>query len=216
MKNYIILVLSAAMLTACDKDSQQHFTTSTQERVGELMEDFDGRVDMDAFVADVQRGVWMIDHYDITYTNGETWDGRDIIGATYLHYMMLFPDGTCRIFLSFDFSPLIPILYQEIQWSIVDWSGNRLGLYSAQIEEDAKTAKYDQYAARTTMELLYYRDGVFIMQGMQPYASWGGLTSKGIYKDYCTVVGHIATDQATVDEYLSYLPYKKENPDLFR
>jgi hypothetical protein len=34
----------------------------------------------------------------------------------------------------------------------------------------------------------------------------------------CRVVGHIATDKATVDRYLSYISYKQykeENPDKF-
>lgn len=213
-----MLFMSAALLTACENDSQETFQTSTQERVHELMRDFDGRVDMDAFVADAQQGVWMIDDFDLTYTNGKTVNGSNILGTSYMHSMMLFPDGTCRVFLDFNFSPLIPTLYQEIQWS-VNSSDNGLGLYSAQIEEDTKTANYAQYAARTTLELLYYKDGVFIMQGMQPFASWGGLTSQGIYKDYCTVVGHIATDRATVEKYLSYMSYeqfKAENPELFR
>ena len=56
------------------------------------------------------------------------------------------------------------------------------------------------------------------MKGLQPFGSWGGKTSKGIYEDYCRVVGHIATDKATVDKYLSYISYeqyKAENPDRF-
>lgn len=193
MKNFILILFISAMLTACEKD----------------------QVDMDAFVADAQRGVWMIDDYDITYTNGETLNGKGFDGASNIHSMMLFPDGTCRIFMAVNFLPAIPILYQEIQWSPLD---NGLGFYSAQIEEDAKTANYAQYAAQTTLELLYYKDGAFIMKGMQPFAYWGGMTSQGIYKDYCTVVGHIATDRATVDKYLSYKSYeqyKEEHPELF-
>ena len=85
-------------------------------------------------------------------------------------------------------------------------------------QEEAKTVNYDQYAARTTLELLYYKDGVFVMEGLQPFAYMGGRTSKGVYWDYCRIVGHIATDKATVDKYLSYISYeqyKEENPDKF-
>lgn len=211
-----ILAVSAAMLTACEGDPEIVPKTPTEAKIKELMIGYDGKVDMDAFMADVQRGVWLIDEYDMIYTNGEVFNGRELIGGTFLDDMMLFPNGICRTFRK---SIPNPTVYLESQWSVSDRAKNMLDLYSPSIEESAKTAKYDQYAARTTLELLYYKDGVFVMKGMQPFGSWGGKTSEGIYKDYCTVVGRVATDKETVDEYLSYMSYeqfKADDPDLFK
>ena len=39
------------------------------------MIDYDGKIDMTVFIADAQRGVWLIDDIDITYTNGKTESG---------------------------------------------------------------------------------------------------------------------------------------------
>ena len=178
---------------------------------------YDGKIDMAAFVADAQQGVWMIDEYDMIYTNGEVLNGQDLSGGAFLDNMMLFPDGSCHTYIWLGYI-LGPTVYLESQWSVSDQSKNTLSLYSPRIEAEAKTANFDQYAARTTLELLYYKDGVFVMKGLQPFGSWGGKTSKGIYEDYCRVVGHIATDKATVDKYLSYISYeqyKAENPDKF-
>ena len=102
--------------------------------------------------------------------------------------------------------------------------------FSRRLPDVLSTAEIDRILAaidRTTpkgvrddamLELLYYKDGVFVMKGLQPFGSWGGKTSEGVYKDFCRVVGHIATDKATVDKYLSYISYeqyKAENPDKF-
>ena len=190
MKKLItILVLSSAMLSACEGDPEFVPKTSVEAKIHELMIGYDGKIDMAVFIADAQRGVWLIDDIDITYTNGKTESGV-MDGAALMNSMMLLPTGICRT----------------------------LALYNPGIEESAKTANYDQYAARTTLELLYYKDGVFVMKGRQPFAYMGGQTSKGVYEDYCRVVGHIATDKATVDRYLSYISYKQykeENPDKF-
>lgn len=215
-KNITILVLATAMLSACEGDPEIAPRTPTEAKIRELMVGYDGKVDMNAFVADAQQGVWLIDEYDMTFTDGKTEYG-DYIGGSMIDNMMLLSDGACREFIWLDYIPG-PVVYLELQWSVSDQAKNTLALYSPRIEEDAKTANYDQYAARTTLELLYYKDGVFVMKGMQPFGSWGGRTSEGAYKDYCMVVGHIATDRETVDKYLSYISYeqfKAENPDKF-
>ncbi len=217
-KIIIILVLSSMMLSACEGDPEIVPRTPTEAKIQELMVGYDGKIDMAAFIADTQRGVWVVDSYDTVYTNGEIRDGRGLMGGSDIYNMMLFFEGKCRIFFWLDHLPEAPDVYKEIQWSVSDQSKNTLSLYSPRIEEEAKTINYDQYAARTTLELLYYKDGVFVMKGLQPFAYMGGWTSKGVYEDYCRVVGHIATDKATVDRYLSYISYeqyKEENPDKF-
>ena len=219
MKKLItILVLSSAMLSACDSDPEIVPRTPTETKIQELMVGYDGKIDMAAFIADAQRGVWVIDSYDTAYTNGEIRDGRGLMGGSDIYNMMLFFEGKCRVFFLLDHLPEAPDVYKEIQWNISDQSKNTLSLYSPRIEEEAKTVNYDQYAARTTLELLYYKDGVFVMEGLQSFAYMGGWTSKGVYWDYCRVVGHIATDKETVDKYLSYISYeqyKEENRDKF-
>ena len=216
-KIIIILVLSSAMLSACDSDPEFVSKTPAEAKIQELMVGYNGKVDMNAFVADAQQGVWMIDEYDMIYTNGEVLNGRELVGGAFLDDMMLFPDGSCHTYIWLGYI-LGPTVYLESQWSVSDQSKNTLSLYSPRIEAEAKTANFDQYAARTTLELLYYKDGVFVMKGRQPFAYMGGQTSKGVYEDFCRVVGHIATDKETVDKYLSYISYeqyKEENPDRF-
>ena len=202
MKKLItILVLSSAMLSACEGDPEFVPKTSVEAKIHELMIGYDGKIDMAVFIADAQRGVWLIDDIDITYTNGKTESGV-----------------ICRTFFTLMHIPGPTVYSEGDQWSVSGEMKNTLALYNPGIEESAKTANYDQYAARTTLELLYYKDGVFVMKGRQPFAYMGGQTSKGVYEDYCRVVGHIATDKATVDRYLSYISYKQykeENPDKF-
>ncbi|WP_290539911.1 hypothetical protein [Alistipes sp.] len=212
-----ILVLSSAMLSACEGDPEFAPKTSVEAKIHELMTGYDGKIHMSAFIADAQRGVWLIDDIDITYTNGKTESGV-MDGAALMNNMMLLPNGVCRTFSALMYIPGPIVYFEGDQWSVSREMKNTLVLYNPGIEENAKTANYDQYAARTTLELLYYKDGVFVMEGLQPFAYMGGWTSEGVYSDYCRVVGHIATDKATVDRYLSYISYKQykeENPDKF-
>lgn len=219
MKKLItILVLSSAMLSACEGDPEIVPRTPTEAKIRELMIGYDGKVDMNAFVTDAQRGVWVVDACDMTYTDGKVSDGSGYDGGTLINHMMLLPTGICRTFFTLMHIPGPTVYSEGDQWSVSGEMKNTLALYNPGIEESAKTANYDQYAARTTLELLYYKDGVFVMKGRQPFAYMGGQTSKGVYEDYCRVVGHIATDRATVDRYLSYISYeqyKEENPDKF-
>ena len=76
MKKMItILVLSSAMLSACEGDPEFVPKTSIEAKIHELMIGYDGKIDMAVFIADAQRGVWLIDDIDITYTNGKTESG---------------------------------------------------------------------------------------------------------------------------------------------
>lgn len=217
-KTFIIAILSCTIvLPACESDNDNESINPTLLKVEEILNNRTSEPDLTAFLETAQTGVWKYDELCLHYTNGETYDGVWSGGAP-ADYMMLLPDGECRIFLNLMFNPLIPMLYQKIEWSVSEEQPNTLELYSEKIEQDAETHHYDQYAARTTLQLLYYQDGVFIMKGMQPFAYGGGMTSKGIYKDYCTFIGHIDTDEETVAEYLGcelYEEYRAQHPDMF-
>ena len=214
---FTLFLTTATLLNACESETDQGNLTPTQEKINELMAGYDGKVDMGAFLEAVQQGVWLFDSIDIIYTNGKRYDGI-MDGGRAIDPMMFMPDGECRIFLSFMSDPRIPTLYQTIVWSVSDRKANTIELYSEEIARDAETNHFDQYAAATTLELLYYQDGVFIMKGMQPFAYDGGMTSQGIYKDHCMIYGHIATDQETVEKfraYESYNEYREQHPGVF-
>ncbi len=101
MKKLItILVLSSAMLSACEGDPEIVPRTPTEAKIRELMIGYDGKVDMNAFVTDAQRGVWVVDACDMTYTDGKVSDGSGYDGGTLINHMMLLPTGICRTFFT--------------------------------------------------------------------------------------------------------------------
>lgn len=216
MKKILFSLSACLLLAACDSDKIPVPKTRVQQEIQKIMAGSDGKVDMARFAADAQKGVIDFGGYELTYTNGETCDQLD--GAGIVHNMMLLPGGECRTFnLFFDFNPKIPPLYQQIEWSLSDEVPNAIELFDPEIEASAPVNNYDEYKARTTLEVLYYQNGIFVMKGIQPYAYWGGLTDKGIYKDYCLMYGEIRSDQTTIDTYLSYEEYdsyRAEHPDL--
>ena len=56
MKKLItILVLSSAMLSACEGDPEFVPKTSVEAKIHELMIGYDGKIDMTVFIADAQR-----------------------------------------------------------------------------------------------------------------------------------------------------------------
>lgn len=203
-------------LSACN-NTDNEFENPILSKVEEILNNRTSEPDLAAFLETAQTGVWLYDDLCLHYTNGETYAGG-WLGGTPIDYMMLLPGGECRIFLDLMFNPLIPMLYQKVEWSVSEQRANTLELYSEEIERSAETTHYDQYDARTTLELLYFQDGIFIMKGMQPFAYGGGMTSQGIYWDYCTIVGRIATDKETVEKYRaceSYDEYRAQHPDMF-
>ena len=150
MKRLLLFALLTALLTACN-DNMENPLTPTQKKIAELMAGYDGKIDMAAFLAAAQQGIWQFDTIDTTYTNGETYDGiKD--GSTDLHTMMLRSAGECRIMLSFMFNPAIPRLYQPITWNVSASQPNTIELYSEKIEQKAATYQYDQYAARNAVK----------------------------------------------------------------
>ena len=74
-KIIVILAMSAVTLSACEGDPEIVPRTPTETKIQELMVGYDGKIDTAAFVADAQQGVWMIDEYDMIYTNGEVLNG---------------------------------------------------------------------------------------------------------------------------------------------
>ena len=214
---FVFAVLTCAIALSACHNTDDELKDPTLSKIEEILGNRTSEPDLTAFLKTLQNGVWMYDDYCLFFTNGEMesgpWDG----GAP-LHHMMFLPDGECRIFLSFMSDPRIPRLYQAVAWSVSDRKANTIELYSEEIARDAETNHFDQYAAVTTLELLYYQDGVFIMKGMQPFAYDGGMTSQGIYKDHCMIYGHIATDQETVEKfraYESYNEYREQHPGVF-
>lgn len=208
MKKHLINILCGlALLTACNSGSEIPTLTPEEQIIQETMGNFDGPVDMTSFVNDVQQSLWTVDRLDVSYSNGEFVSNALFDGGSVINRMMLFPDGTGRIFHFPDYDPLKPPFYEEIEWCVSESLPNTIELYNPRIELEAPTANYDQHAARTTLELLGYREGHFVMKGMQPFAYWGGRTSEGIYYDYCLISGKLVTDRETIDTYLGYEEY---------
>lgn len=208
MKKHLINILCGlALLTACNSGSEIPTLTPEEQIIQETMGNFDGPVDMTSFVNDVQQSLWTVDRLDVSYSNGEFVSNALFDGGSVIQRMMLFPDGSGRIFHFPDYDPLKPPFYEEIEWCVSESLPNTIELYNPRIELEAPTANYDQHAARTTLELLGYREGHFVMKGMQPFAYWGGRTSEGIYYDYCLISGKLVTDRETIDTYLGYEEY---------
>ena len=130
MKKLItILVLSSAMLSACEGDPEFVPKTSVEAKIHELMIGYDGKIDMAVFIADAQRGVWLIDDIDITYTNGKTESGV-MDGAALMNSMMLLPTGICRTFFTLMHIPGPTVYSEGDQWSVSGEMKNTLALYN--------------------------------------------------------------------------------------
>ena len=198
MKRIIVMVafLATIVLSACDNESEHTPRTELEALIQNLMRDYDGQVDMEAFLTAAQKGVWLFDDYDLYLTNGEIVGPLD--GATLLSPMMLFPDGTCRYFISVMPAPIVYL--DSWRWSVSARHENTIEIINSESKNPTPSL----------LELLYYKDGVFIMKGKLPITSY---TSNGTTSvDYCLIVGHIATDTETVNQYLSYGPYNEEYP----
>ncbi len=160
------------------------------------------------FINDAVGSVWMSKSYDLHFTNGEVWQDVKTAGGTHVHNMMLFSDGTARYFI-FPCDPDIPTSYKEWQWS-AEPEKLTITIYDPELEEYAETDEFTGYSARTTLELISYKEGDFVMQGVQP-GSIGVLPSQGLYIDYATIHGRICKEGDIVEEYLSYGEYTVEN-----
>ena len=198
MKRIIVMValLATIVLSACDNESERTPRTELEALIQNLMRDYDGQVDMEAFLTDAQKGVWFISDYEFYLANGEIKGPLD--GASLLSPMMLFPDGTCRYFISVMPAPMV---YSDSwRWSVSTRHENTIEIINSESENPIPSL----------LELWYYKDGVFIMKGKGAITIYASNGTASV--DYCLIVGHIATDTETVNQYLSYGPYNEEYP----
>ena len=127
--------------------------------------------DFTAFVTDLEQGVWNLDNW-ITYRNGEIWNtsfsgfvntafGR---GSQFLD-LLFYPDGECRQCYLYAPAPYnnipYPFLYTTLQWN---FDPNNLTITLINSNYQALDSPY----YKTTLRLLYYRYGEFVMDGLQP------------------------------------------------
>lgn len=206
----------SALLTACHDSDNNDSLDPGLAKIEEILNNQTSKPDFDEFLKAAQNGIWYLHEIFLFYTNGEMenrwW------GGTPLHDMILRPDGECRIICYRSPGSSIPTLYVPITWNVSASQPNTIELYSETIEQEAETHHYDQVAARTTFELLYYKDGEFIMRGMQPFVYNCGSMFPGVYKDYSIVHGQIITDKETVEKYLAYEEYdsyREQHPEMF-
>lgn len=150
----------------------------------------DERVDMESFVEQMQKGLFRCDRYDLVYTDGRIEYDARLVGGSQFYPMMFFSDGTCRKFVRFDFNPYIPMLYFEYDWEISEntivFGDDRLNVHS-------------------------FKNGRFVMEGLQPENSFEGL-------DHCIFYGHIETDPEVVARYLSceeYYQFREKHPEFW-
>lgn len=206
-KSFVFAALFSMILLSACNDNDDPQKSPTLLKIEETLNTRDTEIDLAAFLETAQKGVWKYDDICFFYTNGDMAD--EWTGGAPVNYMSFQPNGKAKVFYWQDFNPLLSKYhYNEIEWSVDPERPNTIELYSPYTEKTikewtSKGVKCD-YAARTTMELLYYQNGVFVMKGLQPYCHSGAAVDAGIYYDYCLFLGHIDTDEATVNEYQSY------------
>lgn len=131
MKKHLINILCGlALLTACNSETENPILTPEEQIIQETMGDFDGTVDMTSFVNDVQQSLWTVDRLDVSYSNGEFVSNALFDGGSVINRMMLFPDGTGRIFYHPD-DPRYEPFYEEIEWSVSESLPNTIELYAS-------------------------------------------------------------------------------------
>lgn len=213
------VLFCATALSACDNTTDD-IQNPSLSKIETLLNAQTTEPDFSAFLQTMQNGVWIPNDLCLFYTNGEIEDGN-WTGGSHIHDMMLLPNGECRVFWWADYNPRIPMLYLAHEWNICTSQPNSIELYSKEYDEEMQNPDIphaDFYAPRTTMELLYYKDGVFVMKGMQPIVYSSSDAYQGIYMDYFLIHGHIDTSPETVAKYLTYEhyeEYKEQHPEMF-
>lgn len=204
MKNKKVLMLSAlfiisGLIMSCEKDK---YHSEFEKRVYGLAKT-SKKVNLNAFVADMQRGIFICTEYEAVRKNGERFSQLD--GGTWVDPMMFSSDGTGKIYFDLGLSSGTSFCYYNtIEWE-VSVSKNTIELYDPFIDIENR---YEHMASRTKLELLYYKDGHFVMKGAQPYCY------SGPFVDYTLIEGWIRFDQATLDEFAKYVPYEEIKDDL--
>ena len=173
MRRFLLLLPLAATLFTIGCDDGDNWTPRHQiNYVQSLVTDHPATVsDFQTFISDIEQGVWDLDNW-ITYRNGEIWNtsfsgfintafGK---GSQFLN-LIFYADGTCRQCYLYAPAPYnnipYPFLYTTLLWS---YDSENLTISLTNSEYQAQGSPY----AQTTLRLLYYRYGEFVMDGLQP------------------------------------------------
>ena len=173
MRRFLLLLPLVAVLSAISCNDGDNWTPRHQiNYVQSLVTDHPATTsDFQTFISDIEQGVWDIDNW-ITYRNGEIWNtsfsgfintsfGK---GSQFLN-LIFYADGTCSQCYLYAPAPYNnipnPFLYTTLLWS---YDSQNLTISLTNTEYKALSSPY----AQTTLRLLYYRYGEFIMDGLQP------------------------------------------------
>lgn len=185
-----VLLLLTGLATSCEKDN---YKSEFEKKVYELAKT-QKKVDFNGFISDMQRGIFICYEYECVEKNGDRSGMMD--GGTWVDDMSFSSDGNGKIYFNPNYDPSIHF-YRTIKWKT---SGNNtIELYAPYFDNSAS----NHVAARTQLELLYYKNGHFAMKGTQPYSYTGPTII-----DYILIEGYIRFDQETLDEYAAYKPYE--------
>jgi hypothetical protein len=173
MRRFLLLSLLAAGLATVSCDDGDNWTPRHQiNHVQSLVNDHPATAEeFRTFISDIEQGLWDLDNW-ITYRNGDVWNtsysgfintafGK---GSQFLD-LIFYADGTCRQCYLYAPAPYnnipYPFLYTTLLWS---FNGEDMTITLTNTEYLAQDSPY----AKTTLRLLYYRYGEFIMDGLQP------------------------------------------------
>ncbi len=206
MKRFDLMLMAVAVLSAvsCTNDSDIDPWRGWDDP------EFTGMVsegDMERFLNDIEGNIWDWTSYEITYTDGSTASNMDFVGGTHVDNMMFLPDGTVRNFHPAGPYPWDPVVYDEWFWSVKVDEKNTIELCDPDMDPEEKRSESGQSMGRTTLKLLSYKNGEFVMRGFQPFSYGGGMAHKGIFESYITITGTVEKDPALIEQYLSYEPY---------
>ena len=173
MRRFLLLSLLAAGLATVSCDDGDNWTPRHQiNHVQSLVNDHPATAEeFRTFISDIEQGLWDLDNW-ITYRNGDVWNtsysgfintafGK---GSQFLD-LIFYADGTCRqcyLYVPAPYNNIpYPFLYTTLLWS---FNGEDMTITLTNTEYLAQDSPY----AKTTLRLLYYRYGEFIMDGLQP------------------------------------------------
>ena len=173
MRRFFFLPLLAVCLSIGSCDDGDNWTPRHQiNYVQSLVNDYPATEELfRTFIDDIEKGVWDIDNW-ITYRNDDVWNtsfsgflntafGK---GSQFLD-LIFYADGTCRQCYLYAPAPYnnipYPFLYTTLLWSF-DIENLTITLTNPQYQ--SQSSPY----AQTSLRLLYYRYGEFVMDGLQP------------------------------------------------
>lgn len=173
MRRLLLFTLTASAMAVSGCDDGDNWTPRHQiNYVQSLVSDYPATAaDFHTFITDIEQGVWDIDNW-ITYRNDEVWNssfsgfinsafGK---GSQFLN-LIFYADGTCRQCFLYAPAPYnnipYPFLYTTLLWS---FDSENLTISLTNPNYQAEGSPY----AQTSLRLLYYRYGEFIMDGLQP------------------------------------------------